>query len=90
MSGESEPQRNLRQSAMWRRLAEQCRLNGEHDLEREAMRLAIGYQQRADAALARSGNARLGAAAGSVDMEPGDRLLSPELAHDHASAGTCH
>lgn len=74
MTGENERQRSLHQCAMWRRLAEQCRLSGEHDLESEAMHLAAHYRQRADAVQARIANARIGEAEDDAGTEMVGRI----------------
>lgn len=47
MSRKESPEHALRQATMWRRLADQCRLCGDHDLERDARMLARQHLQRA-------------------------------------------
>jgi hypothetical protein len=47
MSRPDSPEYALRQAAMWRRLADQCRRCGDHDLERDARMLARSHLQLA-------------------------------------------
>ncbi len=48
------PEYSMRQAAMWRRLADQCRRCGDRDLERDARMLARKHLQLARLRLAQA------------------------------------
>lgn len=57
------PEHAMRQAAMWRRLADQCRRRGDRDLERDARMLARKHLQLA--------RLRMAQATASENLRPG-------------------